>query len=53
LAGEITRQWYERYHAERVAIERESAAHERLEDAADAADAAADAAADDRPGERK
>lgn len=35
LAGEITRQWYEQYRAEREAIARESAAHERAEDAAE------------------
>lgn len=35
LAGEITRQWYEQYRAEREAIARESAAHEREEDAAE------------------
>ncbi len=35
LAGEITRQWYEQYRAERDAIARESAAHERAEEAAD------------------
>jgi hypothetical protein len=32
LAGEITRQWYEQYRAEREAIARESAAHERAEE---------------------
>jgi hypothetical protein len=36
LAGEITRQWYEQYRAEREAIARESEAHEREEDAAEA-----------------
>ncbi len=36
LAGEITRQWYEQYRAEREAIARGSAAHEREEDAAEA-----------------
>jgi hypothetical protein len=35
LAGEITRQWYEQYRAEREAIARGSAAHERQEDAAE------------------
>jgi hypothetical protein len=35
LAGEITRQWYEQYRAEREAIARGSAAHEREEDAAE------------------
>jgi hypothetical protein len=35
LAGEITRQWYEQYRAEREAIARESAAHERAEEAAE------------------
>ncbi len=35
LAGEITRQWYEQYRAEREAIARESAAHERAEAAAE------------------
>jgi hypothetical protein len=33
LAGEITRQWYEQYRAEREAIARDSAAHERAEEA--------------------
>lgn len=42
LAGEITRQWYERYRAERAAIDRESAAHEQAEDAANAAVVAAE-----------
>jgi Conserved TM helix len=35
LAGEITRQWYEQYRAEREAIARESAAHEQAEEAAE------------------
>jgi regulator of protease activity HflC (stomatin/prohibitin superfamily) len=38
LAGEVTRGWYERYRAEREAIERESA----LEEAEAEAEAAAD-----------
>jgi hypothetical protein len=37
LAGEITRDWYNQYRAERDAIARESEAHERAEDAADEA----------------
>ncbi len=45
LAGEVTRHWYEQYRAERDAIARESAAHERAEAAAD--EAAVEAAADE------
>jgi small-conductance mechanosensitive channel len=41
LAGEITRQWYERYRAERDAIERGAAAHERSEAATAAREDAA------------
>jgi hypothetical protein len=41
LAGEITRDWYNQYRAERDALARESEAQERAEDAADeAADSA-------------
>jgi len=47
LAGEVTRGWYERYRAEREAIERETA----LEEAAAEAEAEADAG--ERPGERQ
>ncbi len=43
LAGEITRHWYEAYRAEREAIERDAAAHER-EDAANST-----GVADDKP----
>jgi hypothetical protein len=32
LAGEITRQWYEQYRAERDAIARQTAAHEQAEE---------------------
>jgi hypothetical protein len=49
LAGQVTREWYERYQAERRAIEAEAAAEEAEELAEetseDAADAAAEAAA--------
>ena len=37
LAGEVTREWYGRYRAEREAIEREAALEEAAEDADDAA----------------
>jgi hypothetical protein len=50
LAGQITRDWYERYQAERRAIDAEAAAEEAEELAAeeseDVADAAAEAAAE-------
>jgi hypothetical protein len=46
LAGEVTRAWYERYRAERLAIEREAAAEEAAELAEEAAEEAADAAAE-------
>jgi hypothetical protein len=57
LAGEITREWYERYRAEQRAIDAEAAAEEAeelaeetSEDAADdAAEAAAAATADRKP----
>lgn len=39
LAGEVTREWYERLRAERRAIEAEVAERERAEDAADAGEA--------------
>ena len=49
LAGQVTREWYERYQAERRAIEAEAAADEAEElaeeSSADAADAAAEEAA--------
>jgi hypothetical protein len=37
LAGEITREWYQRFRAERDAIEREQAAEEAAENREDAA----------------
>lgn len=43
LAGEITREWYSRYRAEREAIERETAQREREEEAEIAAEDAGDA----------
>lgn len=52
LAGEVTREWYDRYRAERLAIDAEAAAEEAeelaeeaSEDASDAANEAAEAAA--------
>ena len=52
LAGEVTREWYDRYRAERLAIDAEAAAEEAeelaeeaSEDASDAATEAAEAAA--------
>ncbi len=42
LAGEVTREWYLRYRAEREAIERETAAREREEEAELAAENARD-----------
>lgn len=44
LAGQVTREWYERYRAERLAIEREHAAEEAEELAAEEASEAARAA---------
>ena len=38
LAGEVTRTWYERYRAEREAIEREAAEEAAEEDAEEQAD---------------
>lgn len=50
LAAEVTREWYQRYRAERMAIDAEAAAEEAEELAEeasqDASDAASDAAAD-------
>lgn len=45
LAGEITREWYARYQAERRAIDEEAAAEEAEEMAEEASDVAEDAAA--------
>ena len=44
LAAEVTRDWYERYRAERLAIDAEAAAEEAEELAEEASDAADDAA---------
>ena len=46
LAAEVTREWYERYRAERKAIDEEAAAEEAEELAEEASDDASDAAAD-------
>ncbi len=46
LAAEVTREWYERYRAERKAIDEEAAAAEAEELAEAASDDASDAAAD-------
>jgi hypothetical protein len=55
LAGEVTREWYERYRAERDQIAREAAAADLADELAAEEDAAADDAeeaeeADDRAG---
>jgi hypothetical protein len=47
LAGEVTREWYSRYRAERLAIEAEAAAEEAEELAEEAAEDAADELADE------
>lgn len=47
LAGQITREWYERYQAERRAIDAEAAAEEAEELAEETSADAADAAAED------
>jgi Conserved TM helix len=49
LAGEVTRHWYEQYRAERDAIDRETAEHERAEEVEESAADAAAAAADPLP----
>jgi hypothetical protein len=46
LAGQITRDWYERYQAERRAIDAEAAAEEAEELAAEASEEVAEAAAE-------
>jgi small-conductance mechanosensitive channel len=46
LAGQVTREWYERYRAERMAIEREAAAEEAEELAEEASEEALEAAGD-------
>jgi len=46
LAAEVTRDWYERYRAERIAIDAEAAAEEAEEMAEEASEAASDAAED-------
>ncbi|HEU4629869.1 MAG TPA: hypothetical protein VFS08_08980 [Gemmatimonadaceae bacterium] len=55
LAGEVTRQWYERYRAERLAIEREVAQHEAAELAAEVEEArrAAELRAAEEPPRRR
>jgi len=46
LAGEVTREWYQRYRAERLAIEAEAAAEEAEELAEEASEVAEDEAAE-------
>ena len=46
LAAEVTREWYERYRAERIAIDAEAAAEEAEELAEEASDDASEAAAE-------
>lgn len=46
LAGEVTREWYQRYRAERLAIEAEAAAEEAEELAEEASETAEDEAAE-------
>jgi hypothetical protein len=52
LAAEVTREWYQRYRAERMAIDAEAAAEEAEELAEEASDAASEAAEEEASARR-